>query len=66
MFATALDEHPIVEAAKGKHTATVILLHGLGDTGAGWADLAPELQSSSKTILYLVLTRQVVCAIREA
>ncbi|KAI0393057.1 acyl-protein thioesterase-1-like protein [Xylariaceae sp. FL0594] len=28
---------PLLFAAKAKHTATVIFLHGLGDTGFGWA-----------------------------
>ncbi|XP_065351103.1 acyl-protein thioesterase 1 [Cloeon dipterum] len=28
---------PVVIAASAKHTATVIFLHGLGDTGHGWA-----------------------------
>jgi len=27
---------PIVHGAKGRHTATLIFLHGLGDTGHGW------------------------------
>lgn len=29
--------HPVVVSATAKHTATVIFLHGLGDTGHGWA-----------------------------
>jgi hypothetical protein len=28
---------PLLFAAKAKHTATVIFLHGLGDTGFGWS-----------------------------
>ncbi|CAH0546431.1 unnamed protein product [Brassicogethes aeneus] len=28
---------PVVIAASAKHTATLIFLHGLGDTGQGWA-----------------------------
>jgi hypothetical protein len=28
---------PLLLAATAKHTATVIFLHGLGDTGYGWA-----------------------------
>ncbi|KAI1307475.1 Phospholipase/carboxylesterase/thioesterase [Xylaria venustula] len=28
---------PLLFAASAKHTATVIFLHGLGDTGVGWA-----------------------------
>lgn len=29
---------PVVIPARAKHTATVIFLHGLGDTGHGWSD----------------------------
>ncbi|OAQ81021.1 phospholipase/carboxylesterase [Purpureocillium lilacinum] len=29
---------PLIFPAKGRHTATVIFAHGLGDSGAGWAD----------------------------
>ncbi|KAJ6443324.1 GPI anchored protein [Purpureocillium lavendulum] len=29
---------PLIFPAKGRHTATVIFTHGLGDSGAGWAD----------------------------
>ena len=28
---------PVVLKASRKHTATLIFLHGLGDTGMGWA-----------------------------
>ena len=28
---------PVVVNAKSRHTATMIFLHGLGDTGHGWA-----------------------------
>lgn len=34
-FATMPD--PVVVSASAKHTATLIFLHGLGDTGHGWA-----------------------------
>jgi predicted esterase len=33
----------VVIAAKSKHTATVLWLHGLGDTGTGWSFLGEEL-----------------------
>ncbi|KJK83538.1 hypothetical protein H634G_01667 [Metarhizium anisopliae BRIP 53293] len=29
---------PLVIPAAGRHTATVVFIHGLGDTGHGWAD----------------------------
>jgi lysophospholipase-2 len=32
-------------AAKIKHTATVIFLHGLGDTGYGWSTILKRIQS---------------------
>eukprot|EP00802_Teleaulax_amphioxeia_P020676 Tamp_20970.p1 GENE.Tamp_20970~~Tamp_20970.p1 ORF type:complete len:306 (+),score=80.90 Tamp_20970:125-919(+) len=34
---------PVVVPAKGAHAATVIWLHGLGDSGSGWAPIAHEL-----------------------
>jgi predicted esterase len=30
---------PVVLKARGQHTATLIFLHGLGDTGHGWAGM---------------------------
>ncbi|KAH0538222.1 hypothetical protein FGG08_005191 [Glutinoglossum americanum] len=38
----------IVIPAVTKHTATVILAHGLGDTGAGWAGIARNFRRRSK------------------
>ncbi|ORX48217.1 Phospholipase/carboxylesterase [Hesseltinella vesiculosa] len=35
----------VIIGAKGKHTATVVFLHGLGDSGHGWSFLASELGS---------------------
>jgi len=34
---------PIVIPASGKHTATVIFFHGLGDTGHGWAPVFQDM-----------------------
>lgn len=31
---------PIVIPASGKHSATIVWLHGLGDTGNGWSDIS--------------------------
>lgn len=31
---------PVIIEPTEKHTATVIFMHGLGDTGSGWADVA--------------------------
>ncbi|KAI1436955.1 Phospholipase/carboxylesterase/thioesterase [Xylaria sp. CBS 124048] len=37
MASTISRAKPLLFAASAKHTATVIFLHGLGDTGFGWA-----------------------------
>ena len=34
----------VVVAPSGKHTATVIFLHGLGDTGHGWASTIASIR----------------------
>ncbi len=34
---------PLNYVAKAKQTASVIIIHGLGDSGHGWADFGPEL-----------------------
>lgn len=34
----------VVPAASGEHSSTLIMLHGLGDTGEGWAFLAERLR----------------------
>lgn len=36
---------PVVISASAKHTATVIFLHGLGDTGHGWASAMASIKS---------------------
>lgn len=35
---------PVVLPAIGRHTATVIFCHGLGDTGHGWADTIEQIR----------------------
>ena len=35
---------PVVVAPSGKHTATIIFLHGLGDTGHGWASTMASIR----------------------
>ena len=35
--------NPIVVPARTTHSATVIMLHGLGDSGAGWESLARQM-----------------------
>jgi len=36
---------PVVIPATSKHTATVIFMHGLGDTGHGWAPVFQSIRS---------------------
>ncbi|KAI9306453.1 Phospholipase/carboxylesterase/thioesterase [Cunninghamella echinulata] len=35
----------LIVNSRSKHTATVVFLHGLGDSGAGWSFLAEELSN---------------------
>jgi predicted esterase len=39
---------PIVIPAQGKHTATLIVTHGLGDSGVGWVFLAEQWLMKNK------------------
>jgi len=39
---------PLIVPAVRRHTATVIFVHGLGDEGAGWVDLAENWRRRSK------------------
>ena len=42
---------PVVVSASGKHTATLIFLHGLGDTGHGWASSLADVRPSYMKIV---------------
>ena len=46
----------VVVAPSGKHTATIIFLHGLGDTGHGWASTIASIRSVliSSDQLYMI------------
>ena len=37
---------PIVQKPRDRHTASIIMLHGLGDSGAAWADFGAEYGST--------------------
>merc|ERR1712210_429122 len=41
----------VVVPARGKHTGTVIFLHGLGDTGHGWASSLAEIRSDNMRVV---------------
>ena len=43
---TKMSGSPVVVSASGKHTATLIFLHGLGDTGHGWASSLADVRPS--------------------
>ncbi|TQS32048.1 hypothetical protein Golomagni_07649, partial [Golovinomyces magnicellulatus] len=44
MASTVRRAAPIVLPATKQHTATVIFIHGLGDSGAGWADAVEHMK----------------------
>lgn len=48
LTAAATAMNPLVFKAASRHTATVIFLHGLGDTGAGWASAVENWQRRSR------------------
>ncbi|KAK3889451.1 hypothetical protein Pcinc_006559 [Petrolisthes cinctipes] len=49
---------PVVVNATAKHTATIIFLHGLGDTGHGWASAMAAI--GSPHIKFICPTAQVM------
>ena len=48
---SGVDNPPVVISASGKHTATLIFLHGLGDTGHGWASSLAEIRPQNLKIV---------------
>ena len=42
---------PVVISPSGKHTATLIFCHGLGDTGHGWASTLADVRQSHVKII---------------
>ncbi|GAA5926037.1 uncharacterized protein JCM15063_005191 [Sporobolomyces koalae] len=48
--------NPVILEALGKHTATVIFAHGLGDSAAGWVPLARELRTRFQHIKWVLPT----------
>ncbi|KAL8292683.1 hypothetical protein RQP46_001295 [Phenoliferia psychrophenolica] len=49
----------MVVEAMGKHTATIIFSHGLGDTAAGWAPFAESLKRRFQHIKWILPTAPV-------
>lgn len=50
----------VVEPPGAQHDATVIWLHGLGDTGMGWADVGPQLQQRLQKAKFIFPTAPTV------
>ena len=48
---TKMSGNPVVVSASGRHTATLIFLHGLGDTGHGWASSLADVRPSHLKIV---------------
>lgn len=46
-----MDAAPVIISARGKHTATFIFLHGLGDTGNGWASSLAAVRDAHVKII---------------
>lgn len=44
MSSSSSSNNPVIVSASGKHTATLIFLHGLGDTGHGWASTLADVR----------------------
>ena len=42
----------LVQQATGRHSASVLLLHGLGDSGQGWAPVGPQLALPHVRFIY--------------
>ena len=42
---------PTIKPSKGKHSATVIFLHGLGDNGNGWASILADIRQRLLLVL---------------
>lgn len=51
---------PLYFNSKTKHTATVIILHGLGDTARGWSDFGPMLQMQLPHVKFVFPTAPIV------
>lgn len=52
-MATAASSKLVVEPAK-KHTASMILLHGLGDSAHGWIDVAEQLADALPHVRFVL------------
>ncbi len=51
---------PVYLESKTKHTATVIILHGLGDTANGWSSFGPMLQMKLPHVKFVFPTAPTV------
>jgi predicted esterase len=51
---------PTVIEATSAHTATVIMMHGLGDTAAGWAPVGQQLRAGLPHVKFVFPTAPTV------
>lgn len=51
---------PTVIDAPGKHTATIIMMHGLGDTAAGWVPVGHQLKGGLPHVKWVLPTAPTV------
>ena len=54
----------ILPMSSPKQAATVILLHGLGDSSAGWEPVGMQLRSSLPHVKWVFPTAPMVCSTR--
>lgn len=45
---------PVIVEATAKHSATVLILHGLGDSGLGWQPVAESLKSALPYVKWIM------------
>ena len=50
------DDRIIIEPYLGRHSATVIFLHGLGDTAEGFVEIGESLQAKLPHVRFILLT----------
>ncbi|XP_071807526.1 acyl-protein thioesterase 1-like [Asterias amurensis] len=52
--------NPVVMPPRGQHTASLIFLHGLGDTGHGWASVLDESRKNADHVKIICPTAPVI------
>jgi len=60
---SAILKNSVIQKELGKHTATVIFQHGLGDTGDGWADVMEMIQERGNEHIKFILPNAPIQAV---